>query len=289
MNIAEWKETLRHIDRSRDAEWLEVLETRKKEEIQFHDKNRDRAYRDQLQSQNKEDYEKYYGNRKYYANAQHSKSYLHNWIADHASGKVVLEYACGNGKHAILAAKNHAALAIGIDISHTSIVNATRDAAEAGVSENSAFLVADAENTRLPSNSVDIIICCGVLHHLDLKFAIPEMRRILAPGGVALAFESLSYNPLITLYRKMTPKMRTSWEQNHILNLRDVRFIKRYLDVSNMKFWHITSIMAPHAKSCAPILNGLDRILTRIPGIQLLSWIFTFEMSKNNDRIPQAR
>ena len=35
----------------------------------------------------------------------------------------------------------------------------------------------DCENTGLPNTCVDVILCCGMLHHLDLSYAFPEIRR----------------------------------------------------------------------------------------------------------------
>lgn len=47
------------------------------------------------------------------------------------------------------------------------------------------------------------------------------LRRILKPNGVILAVEALDYNPMIKLYRIMTPEMRTEWEKAHILSYKD--------------------------------------------------------------------
>ena len=194
-----------------------------------------------------------------------------------------LDYACGDGGSAIRAAKAGASLAIGIDISPVSIQNARRDAAAAGVSENTFFVQADCENTRLPDVSVDRIICSGMLHHLDLSYAFPELRRILAPNGKILAVEALDYNPAIKLYRMRTPEMRTEWEKAHILSLKDVQFARHFFDTGEIRYWHITGILAPHLKPVAPILHMLDGVLTKIPFIQLMSWIFTFELLKRPD------
>jgi hypothetical protein len=117
-----------------------------------------------------------------------------------------------------------------------------------------------------------------MLHHLDLSFAFPELRRILAPGGKILAVEALDYNPLIKLYRTITPAMRTEWEAAHILSLKDLRFASRFFDLGDVKYWHITSIAGPHLRPLMPVLASLDRVLTSIPGIRLLAWIFTFEL-----------
>ena len=125
----------------------------------------------------------------------------------------------------IRAAKAGAELSLGFDISSVSVENAREASKEY---DNVRFFQADAENTQLPDNSIDRVICSGMLHHLDLSYAFPELRRILKPGGKILAVEALNYNPAIKLYRMLTPSMRTEWEKAHILSLRDITFAKDF-------------------------------------------------------------
>ena len=115
-----------------------------------------------------------------------------------------------NGAYAIKASLNHSAkFSVGFDLSAESVENAEKDALKAGVSEKTIFIQSDAENTGLPSESFDIILCSGMLHHLDLNNAFPELERLLAPGGTIFCVEALDYNPIIKLYRNLTPGMRT--------------------------------------------------------------------------------
>lgn len=117
-----------------------------------------------------------------------------------------------------------------------------------------------------------------MLHRLDLTQAFPELQRILAPGGVILGVEALDYNPIIKLYRQLTPDMRTEWEKAHILSLKDIRFARRYFDLGEIRYWHIASIAGGKFPTLLPFLDRLDVILTRIPGVRLMAWIFTFEL-----------
>jgi ubiquinone/menaquinone biosynthesis C-methylase UbiE len=275
MDTAMLRARLAEIDAIPDTAWLELLSERKRRELEFHDRDRDRA---RIQGMDNDTYERFYGNKKYYEATDLSKRYADNWICRHAPGKVFLDYACGNGLNAIKAAKAGAKLAIGLDISSVSIANARADAAAQGVSANTVFVQADAEDTRLPDDSIDVITCHGMLHHLDLSYAFPELRRILAPGGRLLAVEALDYNPAIKLYRGLTPDMRTEWEKAHILSLKDVHFARRFFDLGEVRYWHITSILGPHLRPLLPLFNALDRVLTKIPLVRLLAWIFTFEL-----------
>ncbi len=268
---------LMDIDRISEATWAESLNDRKRKELEFHDLHRDRGRVEDLPQ---DTYEKFYANKKYYTATERSKHYVEDWIAKNSPGKVFLDYACGNGFNAISAAKNGAELAIGIDISPRSIKNARADAKSAKVEKNAFFVQADAEDTKLPASSIDSVICSGMLHHLDLACALPELKRILKPGGKILAVEALDYNPFIKLYRNLTPSMRTEWEKSHILSLKDVKFAKTLFSVGEIKYWHITSILTPHMERLRGFFDKLDTTLTRIPYLQRMAWIFTFEMTK---------
>lgn len=114
-----------------------------------------------------------------YKTAELSRRYTEDWIRRNSKGKIFLDYACGNGFNAIRAAKAGAELAVGIDISNISVNNARDFASKEGVGENTFFLQADCENTGLPDECIDVCICSGMLHHLDLSYAFYELRRIL--------------------------------------------------------------------------------------------------------------
>ncbi len=278
--IMEKQMLLTHLEQMpavREAGWLQSLEERKLKELEFHNRDRDKTVVENLPQ---DIYEQLHGNKKYYRTTQLSGDYVRNWIATNAKGKVFLDYACGNGLNALFAARSGAALAIGIDISDISVRNATQKAREEGLSENTRFLQADCENTGLPDNSIDVIICSGMLHHLDLNFAFPELRRILKPGGVILGVEALDYNPVIKLYRMRTPQMRTEWEKAHILSYKDIRFARKFFEVQNIKHWHLFSIAGVKLPALLPLFNLLDQIVLKLPLIKLMSWMFTFELRK---------
>ena len=256
------------------------LEERKREELDLHDQMRDT---DHVQSLNDRERVQLLGNRKFYWFATDFFNYIQRWIESHASGKVVLDYACGDGLYTIMAARSGAALAIGIDISGVSVANAKRDALAAGLQDRTFFLQADCENTKLPDSSIDVIICSGMLHHLDLSYAFPEMRRILKPGGVILGAEALSYNPLIKLYRRLTPQMRSKWEAQHILSYRELRFARHFFQVTNVRHFMLMTLWGFYLPPLLPVFRKIDSLLLSIPLLKLMSWMFTFELRKAED------
>jgi ubiquinone/menaquinone biosynthesis C-methylase UbiE len=278
MNVPALLSAIDEIDRIGNKTWLDSLNSRKRNELDFHNRDRDQSFV-KAASKDSDTYERFYGNKRYYKSTYRSKAFMESWISEHARGKVFLDYACGNGANALAAAKAGAACAIGLDISDVSVQNCKGFAADAGL-QNTRFFQADAENTKLPDNSVDAIVCSGMLHHLDLSYAFAELRRVLKPGGKILAVESLDYNPMIKLYRAITPDMRTEWEKAHILSLRDVGFARRFFEVVDVRYWHVVGYLGGKFPSLLPLLDGIDRVLEKVPYVNRMAWIFTFVMCK---------
>ena len=276
--VAARAETLReHIRQRREQGALDIagIEARKQAELAFHDRTRDAEAREQLQP---DEFDLIYGNERFYRVTESSNNYMFDWLAQHSRDAIFLDFACGNGGNAIRAAKAGAQLSVGIDLSPVSIENAEKLALDAGVGDICEFLQADCENTGFPDGSVDTIVCSGVLHHMDLSYAMPELRRIVAPGGRILAVEALAVNPAIQWYRNRTPGMRTEWEKNHILGPKDLKFASRFFDIGDVKYWHLASLGAAFSPRLLAPLESLDGVLTRVPGVRQLAWVFTFEL-----------
>lgn len=277
MTAAELLHRIDEIDKIGNEQWISKLEPRKLAELEFHNRDRDQNFIAEHSAG--DSFEKFYGNKKYYTTTARSRNYVAGWIQREAKGRIFLDYACGNGQYAMAAAEAGAELALGFDISDTSVRNCVEAARKRRLS-NTRFFQADAERTMLPDDSVDRVICSGMLHHLDLSFAFPELRRILKPGGKVLAVEALDYNPAIKLYRMMTPDMRTEWEKAHILSLKDIRFAERFFKIGEVRYWHVVGYGGALVKPLAKPLDVLDTILEKIPLVNRMAWTFTFELEK---------
>lgn len=72
--------------------------------------------------------------------------------------------------------------------------------------------------------------------------------------------------------------MRTEWEKAHILSLKDIKYAEQFFNVNNIKYWHVTSYAGTYFSRLLPLFNKIDDFLTKIPFIQLMAWIFTFEL-----------
>ena len=264
---------------SRGPDWLGQLEDRKREEAEFHDQYRAGHVNEEQGTS---------PNHRFYEAAGIVWDYRDEWIKKWApwGPGTVLDYACGDGLLTIRAASLGARLAVGIDISETSVHNAAESAHAAGVADRTRFLQRDCEDTGLPSNSFSACLCTGMLHHLDLPRAFPELARVMRPGGRVLCIEALAYNPFIQLYRNRTPHLRTEWEKRHILGMKELRLARRWFDVENVKFFLMAAPLAtllprgPLRRGGLAVAHAIDSVATRIPALQLWSWQFAFELVK---------
>jgi SAM-dependent methyltransferase len=82
----------------------------------------------------------------------------------------------------------------------------------------------NAEETAFADNSFDLICETEIFHHFNLNKACAEIRRILRPDACAVFIELLGHNPLVNLYRKLTPQIRSV--DKHSLLVKDVSDIR---------------------------------------------------------------
>ena len=227
----------------------------------------------------------YISNKKFYSICQINRDYVKRWLVERCKEKRVLDYCCGNGDFSIGLAKA-GAYVHGIDISPVSIQNAASEAVRKGFGDRVTFRVMDAEATEFTNDYFDFAVVNGVLHHLDLEKAYPELARILKPEGVVIATEALRHNVFIHLYRKITPHLRSAWEVEHILGKKEIAMAKQYFEgVDVLKFFHLATIGAvpfrnlPFFSLMRQVFEAVDSILLRLPVLKWQAWMAVFVLS----------
>lgn len=93
----------------------------------------------------------------------------------------VLDIGCGAGDLACLLAPG-AGLMIGLDVSLEVLQAASSKKAARGL-DRLHLVVADANRLPFRDESIDYVVSRYTLHHTDLDESLPEVRRIIAPGG----------------------------------------------------------------------------------------------------------
>jgi ubiquinone/menaquinone biosynthesis C-methylase UbiE len=269
------------------------MEVRKQEEKKFHDTLRTNAFGQRwspdLEASIQEN--PLWENMKYYAIERQSRQLVLDWFSSNCGGKRVLDYCCGNGDDSFIIAKDGAKEVIGIDLSEISIRNCEEQASGEGLENISKFRVMDAEALEFEDDSFDIATEYGALHHLNLPKAYSELARVLKPGGKCLCTEALGHNPIIRSYRRMTPKLRTEWEVDHILKRGQINLAREYFNkVEILGFFHLLSLAAVPLRNTSSFpyllsfLEKMDTLILKIPGLKWQAWQVVFCLSE-----PKAR
>ena len=115
-------------------------------------------------------------------------------------GKTALEIGCGIGIFTSILARSGAGI---------TAVDLSPDLAERARAQNPAanvtYLVMNVEKLEFPDNFFNCVYGSSVLHHLDLQKALPEMLRVLKPGGTFVFTEPNMLNPQIMLQKNIKP------------------------------------------------------------------------------------
>lgn len=97
--------------------------------------------------------------------------------------KIVVDLGSGSGYGSKIIAENGAKKVYSCDIDPTAISYAEKFYAH----RNIKYFTASAENTNLPSNTADVVLCFEVIEHLkNPEKLILESYRILKPGGICI-------------------------------------------------------------------------------------------------------
>lgn len=100
------------------------------------------------------------------------------------AGEGLLDVASGTGASAILAAREFGSIVTGIDYGTEAVGRAQSEADAAGLRDQVAFVVGDAEALPYGDGEFDAALCeCSLCTFPDKARAIAEMRRVLRPGG----------------------------------------------------------------------------------------------------------
>ncbi len=212
-----------------------------------------------------------------------SKALYRQYLLAHCGGRLVLEYGCGADGHGTLMTRNGGNV-IGIDLSSVAVTLSREEARRKG-NDGSQYCVMNAECLGFADSRFDMVCGMGILHHLDLSRSLAEIARVLKPGGSAIFIEPLGHNPVINLYRKLTPNFRTPDE--HPLLVADFAEIHRHFGQQAITYFHLTSLAAtlfPRAPGYESLLRKLNRLdewlFRRFAALRKHAWAVTIMVSE---------
>ena len=239
---------------------------------------REKQFHNELQSQSRGRFENIFYKAIFNSNIDFFK-----FLELNAINSKVLDFGCGVGSSLEKVIKFNPKKITGIDISDVSISKAKEKFKD--LDSKIILLVDNCEKTKFHDNKFDIVYGIGILHHLRISECIAEIYRILKPGGTFLFIEPLGTNPLINLYRILTPKSRSKDE--HPLVSKDFEIIKSKFNIVNLKYYGLlTLIFFPFYSrssnsSIFNLLIKLDQFLFKAKLFRFFAWSTLIVARKN--------
>jgi len=226
-------------------------------------------------------------------------------------GKRVLECACGTGLWSVVLAARGAKVTA-FDISPESVRVARERVRVNGLAEQVEVIESAFEELLLEPGGFDAVFGVFALHHFDLSAIGPQIHRLLKDGGRAVFVETSSRNPLLMLARKRIAHGmgigKVGTKDEHPLSKADVELIGQPFRSAEchfpeLVFFQLLSrpylglFFRPAILRIAPaaflvragwaifrlIINGLDRLLGRLPPLRKLSYWMVVVLQKNGE------
>ena len=237
---------------------------------------REKKFHDNLQSKKGERFENIFYKAIYNVN----EDFL-NYLRNNVENSEVLDYGCGTGSSVEKIVKFKPKNITGIDISEISINKAKEKAKQLKIEVN--LNVDNCEKTKFNNDSFDIVYGTGILHHLQIEKCLDEIHRILKSKGNLIFIEPLGTNPIINLYRKLTPKSRSKDE--HPLINKDFKYIsEKFIETKIRYYGFLTLVFFPFYKSPKSkffkMLMSCDQYLFKFKIFQLFAWSVLIEARK---------
>jgi SAM-dependent methyltransferase len=177
-------------------------------------------------------------------------------------GKTVLDLGCGTGEN-IVPLVERGARVIGIDLSPDLIELARLRLQKAGLEAD--LRVGSAYDTGFENESIDIVFCIALIHHLEIARVRDEMHRILTKRGVVILKEPVRFSRTYAFLRGLLPAHEDISEFEHPLTREELATMTAPFDVQALRYFRLPWIplVAKVVPSLEPAVWKADRWMFR--------------------------
>ena len=180
-----------------------------------------------------------------YCKGVSARAYLLDFLGS-VSGRTVLDLGCGYNPTPVLFALWGASHVYACDVSPRAIALQVAVAQQAGVADRVSGTVCAAERLPFRGEQIDLVHGAGVLHHLRLPLAAPEIVRVLRKGGKAGFRDPLGHNALLEFARDYLPYRWKHAEKatDRPLRLKDIEQFGRHFSDFEYRGFHLLTMLA---------------------------------------------
>ena len=192
-------------------------------------------------------------------------------------GARVLDIGCGTGAYTAPLSQGSEAFFVGIDCAP-----ALLRLADQRTGAHVTFTASDAAQLPFRDDTFDAVVGNAVLHHLPLDRALPELLRVLKPGGSFCFAEPNKLNPQVFAERS-TPAMRKRFQ----VSPDEVAFVRwplrRQLEEAGFSDVEVTPFDFLYPAIPAALISfaeGLGSVLERVPAVKEIAGSLLVRASK---------
>jgi SAM-dependent methyltransferase len=212
-------------------------------------------------------------------NSPYALEYAFHLLGD-ARGKKVLDLGCGHGENVALLVERGAAV-IGIDLSPELVQLAEQRMATAG--RSAELRVGSAYETGLADESVDIVFCIALIHHLEIPKARAEMYRVLKKGGYVVLSEPIRFSSTYDRLRRMLPSRDNISEYEHPLTRDEFQCMVSGFKAEGLRYFRLPIVPLVEralGRTSKRIRKVSAWMLEAFPGLRFLATTAVVKLSK---------
>jgi SAM-dependent methyltransferase len=213
------------------------------------------------------------------ANTPHALEYAFHLLGD-ARGKRVLDLGCGHGENVVLLVERGANV-VGIDLSPELVQLAERRMVAAG--GHAELQVGSAYETGLPDESVDVVFCIALIHHLEIPKVRAEMHRVLRKGGYIILSEPIRFSDSYDRLRKMLPSRDNISDYEHPLSRAEFECMVSAFEAEGLRYFRLPIVPLVEralGRTSKPIRKVSAAMLTAFPGLRVLATTAVVKLTK---------
>ena len=194
------------------------------------------------------------------------KEYTYSLVHQLQPGSI-LDFGCGDGEVCVQLARL-GYKTTGFDVSPEYVELARERAKIDEVEDKVMFFVADGSNLTLAEQTFDLVLVQLVLHHVDLRPCLENIRKHVKPGGHVIIVEPVAYSAALRWLRDRTPVEKDISPNERQLTEEDIRIINEYFTITATKHFRLFSRLdRVLPRFLSQFLLRLDALLLAIPGM----------------------